>query len=288
MAPISNLRVNASAHSMIVNDILQNSSSAIPQPIVIIGIDGAGKTCLLQQIADSVARSGKHILWIDGRTVFSTDDIIAHQNITPHTVILIDDIDFYFTRCSYDEQYRLRHYLYNEGAPMLIATAEKVLPAFSEYQAPFFEGIKMVYLKPLAIDKCVANCFDPSNISRVQSLFDLLPKTIKSLEIIDAIIATNNDSARDLQCLFTFFSSQFHAQYKALPTYSQRILNALGTNSHGLLLSEIRKKSGLGTNILSAYLKIMFDSGVIAKDSSQKRRSTYAIKDPLFALWIGS
>ncbi|MDE6792284.1 MAG: ATP-binding cassette domain-containing protein, partial [Muribaculaceae bacterium] len=146
-------KYNNSLHSFSVNDkvfeslnneIISNKKSLIPQPVVIIGQQGAGKTTLLKRLYESYPDDKR--IWIDGRTIFDSSDIIDSHDISKKNLLFIDDINYYFTRSSYEDQYKLRGFLYNEKSPMMIASMSRVIPAISEYEAPFFEGLKIVYL----------------------------------------------------------------------------------------------------------------------------------------------
>lgn len=64
---------------------------------------------------------------------------------------MIDNIQHYFERTDNTEQYNLRGKLNKAGAPILIATSDKVLPAFTDYESAFFEGLKISYIRPLAV-----------------------------------------------------------------------------------------------------------------------------------------
>lgn len=272
----------------ISSDIEKNAQSDIPQPIVIIGVDGSGKTTLMRQLYDAVDKSAQSAVWIDGRSIFSVKDILDHADTNSNAVVFIDDIDFFFTRCPYEEQYELRGALYNEGAPKLIASAEKILPAFSEYEAPFFEGLKFIYIPPVAIDGPVASLFPkPEEKERAGSLMALLPPTIKSVEIVRNIIHNNDNPDNDMSILVAEYSAQYKQLYWSLPTYSQHILSVIGnTPAPGLLLSEIRETTKLPTSVLSIYLRNLCSAGILFVDRRVKKGYKYITRDPLFGEWL--
>lgn len=282
------LNINDKVFNIILSDIKKGTMAEIPQPIVIVGADGSGKSTLLRQLYDVTVQLGHSAVWIDGRSIFSEKDIISRIGLESKPVVFIDDIDFFFTRCSYEEQYELRSLLYNEGAPMLIGTVEKILPAFSEYKAPFFEGLKFIYIPPVSLDETNGVLFsNPEEKERAQKLLQLLPKTIRSLEIIRDIVRNNDDIESDITRLISEFSTQYKHIYQSLPTYSQQILSAIGnTPAPGLLLSDIREATGLPTSVLSIYLRNLCSAGILTVDKSMKKGYKYAIKDPLFGEWL--
>ena len=282
---------------MIVNnDVLQdvaaeiesNINSAIPQPSVIIGREGSGKTTLLKTLYDRETGKGTETVWIDGRSLFSTDDILSRVSISNRTVLFIDDMDFYFNRVPYDDQYRLRRLLYNEGAPLLVATVSSQLSAFTEYQAPFFEGLKFFHIKKLGVSDLHSLLSVRVSIQRAEKLFSLLPPTIQSVETIRHIMIWNDNPDNDTNCLLSVYSGRYRDLYQSLPTYSQHILNALSTKQEGMVMVELREATGLPTGTLSVYLRNLNGSRILSADASVKKLTRYMIKDPLFKKWLNS
>lgn len=280
---LSSIVVNEDAFNAVISEIRNNVDSQIPQPVMIIGQEGSGKTTLLKRLYESCV--DRSCIWIDGRNIFSSANIIEAVTLTNNTLMFIDNIDYYFARCSYDEQYRFRRFLYNEGAPMMISTASQVLPAISEYEAPFFEGLKITYINPISNEE-MAQILGKILFERAMHLWDLLPPTIKSVLIIHGIIKLNNVLEKDRGILLSLFSAQYRTLYQSQPIYSQHILNALSMTSVGIRIPEIRDLTGLKTSILTAYLKSLKNSDIINVDATIKKNTLYAIKDPLFRLWL--
>lgn len=281
--------VHETLYASFKKEMERNGDAAIPQPSVVIGESGAGKTTLLKRLYSEAKCSGHPAVWIDGRTLFSTGDIVSRLNGHPHAVLFIDDMDFYFSRCGYDEQYRLRKLLYNEGAPMLIGSVRRVLPAFSEYEAPFFEGLNLVYMPPLALSDDIKTLFAGTEAQeRASALYRWVAPTIKSLETIYGIISNNKNPDNDLALLINAFSDGYRAVYEDLPVYSQHILNVLGGAENGLVMAQLRQATGLTVSILPAYLKNLRNKGLITVDASKKKFTRYAVKNPLFRLWLST
>ncbi len=280
---VFSLRFNDDIYNSVVSEMKKNKGSAIPQSILIIGQEGSGKTTLLRRLYESCEE--KNRTWIDGRKIFSTEDISDSRDFNNESVIFIDDIDYYFNRCPYDEQYKLRHLLYNEGAPMMIATLSKVVASISEYEAPFFEGLRNLYIKPLSKDD-LCKILDEKLVERASRLFNLLPPTIGSLMAVCSIIELSDTQENDLKMLLSIFSGKYNKIYEQLPVYSQKILNALSKDEIGLKIPDIRSEEGLKTSILTAYLKALKRNGIIKVDASIKKNTLYTIKDPLFRMWL--
>lgn len=284
---IDRLVVNTDAFEAVYSEIQSNVDSLVPQPIMIIGEHGVGKSTLIHRLKDSLGDNKLYSVLIDGRKIFNADDIISRSKPDGNTVLFIDDMDYFLTRCAYDEQYRLRRFLNEEGAPILIATASKILPAMAEYEAPFFEGLKFVYLKPLPSD-FLNQIFPPTELSRAQSIMRYLPPTINSLYVVNSIVISDTNRERDIDRLISLYSDRYRAEYQNLPSNSQQILNVLAQNEAGMTIPEIRSHSGLPTNILTSYLKRLMEVGIILSDRSIKRNTRYFIKDSLLSLWINA
>lgn len=282
---LAGLSVNDNIFNALISEIKSNYGSSVPQPVMIIGEAGSGKTTLLKRIYNSDICQEKQKVWIDGRAVFCSEDITSKITNAGASIVFIDNMDFYLSRCSYEEQFKLRQFLYNEGAPMMIGTVRKVIPALTDYEAPFFEGLKNVYIHPISSEE-ISRCFDEQETIRAFSLMCLLPSTIRSLETVYGIIKLNSFPEKDTDILLSLFSDKYSLLYQDLPTNSQHILNAFGSLSTPLTIPELRDKTGLPTNVLTAYLKTLNSSGFIKVDKSIKRNTKYSLRDPLFQLWL--
>lgn len=122
-----------------------------------------------------------------------------------------------------------------------------------------------------------------------QNLLRLLPKTIRSVNIVRNIIRNNDNAKLDIAVLLSEFSYQYKHIYQSLPIYSQHILSAIGnTPSPGQLLSDLRETTGLPTSVLSIYLRNLCAAGILTVDKSIKKKYRYAVKAPLFGEWLSA
>ena len=277
---ISSFIANSAAFNAICGEIDGNIGSSIPQPVLVIGQEGSGKTTLFRRLIKKYPTL--HFVWIDGRFIFSSSDIIGQ--VSGDSILIIDNLDYFLNRCSYEEQFRLRRFLYNEGAPMMIANVSKLIPALTEYKAPFFEGLKKIHLPPIT-DGDLTRIFSDDYIDRVSTMFKFVPPTINSVEIISNIIEAGGNPKDDLDLLLSYYSIIYRDIYNNVPTNSQHILNILSNSEKDMTVPDIREASGLTSGILTPYLKSLKEKGIITKDSSVKRSTKYFIKDPLFRIW---
>ena len=272
---------NTVALNAICGEIEGNIGSSIPQPVLIIGQEGSGKTTLLRRVI--LKYPDLSFVWIDGRFIFNSTDIIAQAS--PDTILIIDNLDYFLNRCSYEEQFRLRRFLYNEGAPMMIASVCKLIPALTEYKAPFFEGLKKIHLPPIT-HADLDHIFGHGPIDRAAAMFNYVPPTIKSVEIISNIIEAGGEPKDDMDLLLLYYSNIYKNIYNNMPTTSQQILNILSNSEKDMTVPDLREASGLTSGILTPYLKSLQEKGIVIKDNSVKRRTKYFIKDPLFRIWL--
>lgn len=278
---ISTFIANSAPFNAISGEIEGNIGSSIPQPVLIIGQEGSGKTTLFRRLVTKYP--SLHFVWIDGRFIFKSSDII--EQVSEDSILLIDNLDYFFNRCTYEEQFRLRRFLYNEGAPMMIASVSKLIPALTEYKAPFFEGMKKIHLSPITVED-LNKIFGDDSIERARAMFNFVPPTINSVKIIYNIIEAGANPKDDLVFLLSYYSHIYRDIYKNLPTNSQHILNILSNSEIDMTVPDIRQASGLSSGILTPYLKSLKEKGLIIKDCSVKRCTKYYIRDSLFKIWL--
>lgn len=278
---ISTFIANSAPFNAISGEIEGNIGSSIPQPVLIIGQEGSGKTTLFRRLVTKYP--SLHFVWIDGRFIFKSSDII--EQVSEDSILLIDNLDYFFNRCTYEEQFRLRRFLYNEGAPMMIASVSKLIPALTEYKAPFFEGMKKIHLPPITVED-LNKIFGDDSIERARAMFNFVPPTINSVKIIYNIIEAGANPKDDLVFLLSYYSHIYRDIYKNLPTNSQHILNILSNSEIDMTVPDIRQASGLSSGILTPYLKSLKEKGLIIKDCSVKRCTKYYIRDSLFKIWL--
>lgn len=304
------LAINEEAYTSLSNYLSKEEVTKTAQPNLIVGESGCGKTFLIKRLYGCVKENMGNSLYpivIEGKSLFSTDDIwnqcALFLEITPEksafdavlewqelnskrVVLFVDNIQYYFERTDNTEQYGLRGKLNRNGAPIIIASSEKVLPAFTEYDAAFFDGFKINYLKPLStstVEKITNGAFD---INRLENIMAYMPKTIRSMFIAFGILEKSTNSAKDLALLSDYFFAHYQEKFDSTSSQTQRILSALSQSDSGLTLSDIRDITGQDNGKISPYLKLMVDRKMIIKESDSLRGGSYSITDPLFKLWL--
>ena len=304
------LAINEDVYTSLTNYLSKEDISKTAQPNLIVGESGSGKTFLLKRLCGSIKEDMGNILYpiiIEGKTLFSTDDIwlqcvlqlgkeqsddcfdtiLKWQELNSKRIVLfIDNIQYYFERTDNAEQYGLRGKLNRAGSPVLIASTEQVLPAFTEYDAAFFDGFKITYLKPLSISAIGDFTKGKYDLVRLEKIISYMPKTIRSMFIAVEIMDNSDDSEKDLAFLSDYFFSYYQGKFDMVSIQIQRILLALSQSDSGLALSEIRKITRQDNGKISPYLKLMTDQKLINKEAKTQRGGIYFIIDPLFKLWL--
>ena len=304
------LAINEEAYTSLSNYLSKEDITKTAQPNLIVGESGCGKTFLMKRLYACVKENMGDILYpvvIEGKSLFSNDDIWSqcalYLNIeggndcfeailkwqetnSKRVVLFVDNIQYYFERTDNTEQYGLRGKLNRGGAPIIIASSEMVLPAFTQYDAAFFDGFKINYLKPLPVSAVEEITKSEYDINRLEKIMAYMPKTIRSMFIAVGILEKSNDSAKDLAFLSDYFFSHYQEKYDTTNIQTQRILSALSQTDSGLTLPEIREITGQDNGKISPYLKLMADQKLIDKEAKTPRGGIYYIIDPLFKLWL--
>lgn len=304
------LAINEEAYTALSSYLSKEDVTKTAQPNLIVGESGCGKTFLMKRLYGIVKENmgnTLHPIVIEGKSLFSTDDIwnqcALYLNIeggndsfdailkwqetnSRRVVLFVDNVQYYFERTDNTEQYGLRGKLNRSGAPIIIASSEKVLPAFTDYDAAFFDGFKITYLKPLTISVVKEIKDGGYDINRLEKIMADMPKTARSMFIAMGILDKSEDSTNDLAFLSDYFFSHYQEKFDVTSTQTQRILSALSQSDSGFTLSEIREITGQGNGKISPYLKLMIDQKLISKEAKTSRGGIYSIVDPLFKLWL--
>ena len=276
----------------------------IPQPMFIVGQSGAGKSTLLRLLADRLEERGlsETVQFFDGKQFFNSHDIIRaiegvdYDGSMPigenagqkRRIVVIDDLDYFFKRSDLTDQYLLRNYLNCETSPLIVATISEIDDSLADYRAPFFEGVRLIYIPPLDNSMISALEVTDETQRRLLALMEYLPPVINSLKLAYDIILISGGEDADVHELVSSVAPFYRKKLVNLPVYSQKILHAIAMSDSAVTLAELRELTGLPAGTLSSYLRQLVKSGEIRKTVSRKRDVPYAICNNLFRLWLAS
>jgi hypothetical protein len=295
----SYLPINEHVYSVVLSSLKKENQNKTAQSHIIIGADGSGKTTILKRIAFELSKlEAFHAIVIDGQKLFSLDDIWKYcsggykntldwqEQHKQRVVLLIDNIQYLFQRISDAEQFSLRGNLNSPGAPILVGTSNEVLPAFTDYKAAFFDGLKLSYIHQVDNETIRLIGFSERELNRVNTLLAYLPKTVRSLMLIKRVLRLSYSDKDDLNMLCDLLAPAFRLKLDNFVAPNQRILLALASSESGMTLLQLREATQLGNGKLSPYLSRLTVDNILEKISSSSRNATYRIKDSLFRLWL--
>ena len=276
----------------------------IPQPMFIVGSRGSGKTTILRNLVDALECKGlsDKLQFFDSKQFFRSQDIIqaiegmeyesnlgaTNDNDEERRIVIIDDFDYFLKRSSFDDQYKLRNYLNRESSPLLIASISEINDSLADYRAPFFEGVRLIYIPPLGNSIIHTMDIPAETQNRLSNLMEYLPPVVHSLKLASDIITLSDSKDNDIKELLNFMAPSYRLKFEGMPVYSQKILYAMAMTKSDVTLAELRDLTGLPGGTLSTYLRQMTKSGDIRKTVSKKRDTPFAISDVLFKLWLSS
>ena len=305
------IAVNEDIFSSISDYLSKERTEKTAQPYLVIGEAGSGKTYLLKRLLNAIEKDNRLALFpvlMDAKALFSSediwmrcakrlnlatssgnvfDDLISWQaHHTCRIVLFVDNIQYYFQRTDDAGHYNLRGKLNKAGAPVLIATANEVSSFFTDYKSAFFDGFKILYIRPVGereIDSVLGQDVERGRFAR---LWEYVPRTIRSLLVVSGIVASSANADVDLEKLVDCFHLYYQAKYDASVIQIQRLLSVLAMADEGLALKVIREMTGQENGQISPYLKMMADQKIVERMAKNQRGAKYRVIDPLFRLWL--
>ena len=273
----------------VVGSLLRESVDRIPQPILIIGAEGGGKTHMMLRIAETIRKRGANLvpMLIEGKSLFRMGDLTSmNVSSTAQPVWLVDNIQYLFMRTENSERFALRGMLNKPGAPILVGTSEKVQSYFTAYEEAFFDGFKISYLLP-PTEQEMGEIVGGTHVARMKCVLSLLPPTPRAAYITKKVLEASLGKSEDIPILIDMVHDRYLLRFDRFTTQQQRILLILSGYPQGAPLATIREVTGDTGGQLSPYLKKLCDQGVLKKKQDSKERgSYYVIVDPLLGMWL--
>lgn len=296
--------MNTDSYYPIYNDILdnianvvaKNKPNSIPQHILISGGTGSGKTTLLQRLKEKLKSEGKHIVSLhfpytlihDAETIESKFENKGETT----TLLLIDDFHLLLESLSTQEQYRLRAFLFSNGAPTLIATSKKQLDAITDYRAPFYDAFRIFILHP---EEHVSNFFDKQTYNKLvkeknwEEAYSIISNNFCYL----ASFASGYTNGLSIQeCInmeLKANSRYFKSLYLSLPLIQQQVILGIALSpTVPTSLIEIRDSAKIESTSITSAIKRLVSISIVKQIGQKKRNYTYALTDALFYKWLSN
>lgn len=296
----SYLPINDPVYTVVLSSLNRETPDKTAQSHIIIGPEGSGKTIFLKRIATELSRSELFKpICLDGQRVFSGeeiweacpggnfDSVMEWQKLNSRRIVLlIDNIQYLFQRINNASQFSLRGKLNNAGAPIMIATSNEVLPAFTDYKAAFFDGLRLHYLRQPDNTILPQLGLSKRELRRAEALLNYLPTTMRSLMLIKRVIRLSKRTSNDLDMLCDLSAPTYQLKYSSLVMQSQRILTTLANADFGMTMTQLRKATKQEGGFLSPYLNKLVEMNILQKNATTTRNATYLIADKLFKLWL--
>lgn len=290
----------------ILDIVLDNRSDTIPQPLLVVGNEGTGKTFLVSYLDRKLKDADCKVLpfYYPHCDIVTADDIIspARDAAGKPVVVIIDDFDRLLQSLPASEQHRLRAMFIEKGAPTLVATSTGLLQGFNDYHHPFFGAFRVFHL-PSPVVEDLPHLLLHQVYQRVKDndgFLALLPRLDGNINYIRSVAGAIGEGLpveRALQRVANENERYFQQLFKSLSPVMQQALYALArairlneqtpagepvaaTSAH--LLPFSRQSSA---NVASALFRLE-KSGLIERVGEKRRGVGYRIKDYLLGRWL--
>lgn len=286
--------VNKQLLYVLTDSIQQESPDSIPQPRIIIGAEGSGKTWLLHALKYKLDKDTSYKVTLcegsqfqSGEQVIKTfSDVSVNKDKRP--VILIDNLNLVLNMMSNDEQYQLRGMLNKNGAPILVGTASSLPKALSDYTAAFFDGFAIHNIGSISENDTIAilELKNERQENRAKILLSIVGTTIRNIQLVRNIIAVSSSAETDGQILLDYLYPPMQLKLSSFPPLSRQIITAAAKSEDGLLLSELSAKLKIAANRISPYVTKLVKDQVLIREGASARKATYLLADKRLKFFI--
>ena len=266
-----------------------------PQHILISGVEGSGKTFMIEKLAEEFSARGflmvKYLY--PHSNIVGAESLIKDLNylLGKKAVVLIDDFDKLLLSMTKGEHKKLIAIFSNMHSPFLVATSTglseefpKRYPLFdqffSSFQIPDFEKEDLEDLLGEDIyNKVKGN-------SEFQEKIMKLGGNLNYIKSFASFIYPNYGTEDCLDIVIDENERYFRYMFSTLPGVQQRALYGLARAGEIATAADVQRESGLSATNTSSALYRLEKRGVITKAGGKKRSVEYKITDYLFGKWI--
>ena len=277
----------------IVNIVNRNRIGGLPQHILICGEAGSGKSTFLQSLSNRLRGEGKKIVMFS----FPYSSVTAANDITRRipeserqmTILLVDDFHLLLNNLKIDEQYRLRSYLFQNGAPTMIATSQGQPPEFTDYRAPFFDAFRLFFLQPELYMQTFFAQESYEQLSQLPGWEEAKSLIADNLYYVKAFAAYYADKPSIQQTIGRLIADNerfFKQRFLSLSSVQQTILIGMAEKQGLSTLADIRSAINIDSTGITSALKRLAGLSFIRQIGQKKRSYTYIMTDKLFQEWL--
>ena len=266
-----------------------------PQHILISGVEGSGKTFMIEKLAEEFSARG----FLMVKYLYPHSNIVGAESLIKDldylfgkkAVVLIDDFDKLLLSMTKGEHKKLIAIFSNMHSPFLVATStglSEVFPKryplfdqfFSSFQIPDFEKEDLEDLLGEDIyNKVKGN-------SEFQEKIMKLGGNLNYIKSFASFIYPNYGTEDCLDIVIDENERYFRYMFSTLPGVQQRALYGLARAGEIATAADVQRESGLSATNTSSALYRLEKRGVITKAGGKKRSVEYKITDYLFGKWI--
>lgn len=242
--------------------------------------------------ADHLLANAGEDLEARARTAF----LAAVDRSEKRAVLLIDNLNDVFASISELEAlHRLRAFLMEDDRVMILGAATRHFDAITGLDEPFFDFFRIFELAPLTLEDMQTTLLtlaERRGDTRVTETIKQRPGTIRSLHVLTGgnprLVKTfyrllgeglRGDVRQDLERLVDEFTPYFKAILDALPMQQQRIIDAVALAWEPVEVATIAQATRLPSNQVSAQLRSLARSGIVAEAAGSPKRKTYLLSD---------
>ncbi|CAD0000730.1 tetratricopeptide repeat protein [Flavobacterium salmonis] len=225
------------------------------------------------------------------------------KKIKKRPVLLIDNMSFIFDRLDKSEQHKLRAWLMQNEAPILIGASAVEIEETFNYGAPFYDAFQISYLNKLSFEELLDILNNLAKLTNAQEILANIHEEIARLKTIHQLTGGNPRTAvmlfkiivkgfskeinDDLEALLDEITPLYKARFEELSVQMQIIVDAIALHWDPMNLEQLRAETRLENGQLSPQLKRLVELGWLEKlDAYKAKGSAYQISERFFNIWF--
>lgn len=216
-------------------------------------------------------------------------------------VLLLDNIDRIFENVKEDAAL-IREVLLNYDDIRIIGGSTRMSEHFWKYDLPFYNFFRVMVLEALSNEEVKtlllhwAKAYNlpaienfvktkPGQLETIRILTDGLPRTLKFF--INTIInRSQKDSYNYLKQIMDYVTPLYQERLNNLPAAHRKIVLNLAFIWEAASVKQLAEVCKIESKLLSAYLKQLYQNGIVDKVETNKKNHLYRIAERFFNLWL--